>query len=67
MEEGEYNPQQGGGGAAGVRIFLSSRGGVGVALWIGDLGGHPPHGKGPGGVPVPGGVNAGGVAPVANN
>ena len=48
MEEDDDNPQQRGGGAAGVWIlFLSRVAGV-VDLQLGDLGGHPPHGKGPG-------------------
>ena len=34
-----------------------------VALWIIDLGDHPMHGKGPGGVPRPGGETSDGAAP----
>ena len=49
VEEYDMNPQQGGGGAAGVRIIFKSRGAGGADLWIRDLGGHPPHGKEPGG------------------
>ena len=33
------------------------------ALWIGDLGGHTPHGQGPGGVSGPGGKTADRTAP----
>ena len=49
MEEDDANPQQGGSGATGVRNIFRSRGAGGDALWFGDLGGHPPHWKGPGG------------------
>ena len=48
MEEDDANLHQEGGGAAGVRIFFNcveSR----SDLRIIDLGGHLPHGKGPGG------------------
>ena len=58
MEEYDKNPQQGGGGAAGVWVLFLSRGTGGVALHIGDLGGHPLHGKVSGGVSVPGGETA---------
>ena len=57
------HPQQGGGGAAGVRILFYGRGAGGAALWIGDLRGHPPHGQGPGGGLGPGGEAADGTAP----
>ena len=51
MEEDDVNPQQGGGGGGtGVRLIFKSRGAGGAALRIGDLGGNPPHGKGPVGV-----------------
>ena len=55
MEEDDKNPQQGGGDTASVRIIFQSRGAGGAAIWITDLGGQPPHGKGPGGVSEPGG------------
>ena len=61
------NPQQGGGGAAGVRIFLQSRGAGGVDIQLRDLGGHLPHENGPGGVPGPGGATADGAGPAAEN
>ena len=47
MEEDDKNFQQGGGGAAGVWIIFKSRGADGVALRLGDLGGHTPYRKGP--------------------
>ena len=49
MEEDDVNPQKVGGGAAGVRLLFLSRGAGGADLWIGDLIGHPLHGKVPGG------------------
>ena len=58
MEEDDQNPQQEGGGAAGVWLLLLSRGAGGVYCWLRYLGGHPPHGKGPGGIPGPGGETA---------
>ena len=67
MEEDDKNPQQGGGGAAGVRIFLKSYGAGGAAIWRGDLGGNLLPGQIPGGVPGPGGAEADGEAPVAEN
>ena len=36
-----------------VRLVWKSM--TSVSLWIRDLGGQPPHGKGPGEVPGPGG------------
>ena len=65
MEEDDINTQQGGGGAAGVHILFKSRGAGGDDLRIGDLGGHPPHGKCPGGVSGPYGKTADEVAPAA--
>ena len=47
-EEDNTNTQQVGGRATGVRILLKRRGADGAALPIRDLGGHPPHGQGPG-------------------
>ena len=55
----EYNgeaPEQVGGEATGIRIFLQSRRPVIVALWCRDVGGYPPHVTGPGGFPIPCGV-----------
>ena len=56
LEENDEDPEQGGGEAAGVRIFLQSRRPVGVALWCVDMGGYPPRGTGLEGFPRPGGV-----------
>ena len=56
MEENGKNPEQGGGKAAGVRIFLQSHCPYGVALGKGDVGGYPLHGTGPGGFPRAGGA-----------
>ena len=39
----------------------------GVSLWIVYLGSHPPHGKGPGVVPGPGGATADGATPMVEN
>ena len=55
----EYNvkdPEQGGGEAAGVQIFLQIRRPVGVYLQCGDVGGYSPHGKGPGRFTITGDV-----------
>ena len=52
MEIGEAlidNTQQGGSRDAGVRLLFKIRGAGGVDLRLGYLGGHQPHGKGPGG------------------
>ena len=65
VEEDEANPQHGGGGAASVWIIFQRRGAGGAALWIGYLSGHPPHGKGSGGVSGPGGNTADGAATMA--
>ena len=65
VEEDDKNPQQGGGGAAGVHIFLQSCGAGSVALRLVELGAYPPHGKGLGGVPGPGDATADGRAPAA--
>ena len=48
MEEDGENLQKVEGRAVGVQIFLLSCGAGGVALWRGDMGGHPLHGQGPG-------------------
>ena len=63
MKEDGAHPQQGGGGPTGVQILFYGRGTGGNALWIGDLGGPPPHGQGPGGVSGPGGKTADRTAP----
>ena len=57
----------GGGGAAGVRIFIQSRGAGGTDLRRGDKGGIPPHGQGLGGVPGPGGATSDGTDPTTEN
>ena len=57
------NPQQGGGGAVGVQFLFKSRDVGSAALHIGDLGGHPPHGKGHGGGSVLGIETPDGAAP----
>ena len=49
VEEDYVNPQQGGGGTAGVRIIFKCCGTGGTALQFGYLVSHPPHGQGPGG------------------
>ena len=64
MEEDNMNTYQGGDGAAGVRLLFQIRGAGGTDIWIGDIGGHPLHGKFPGGVSVPGGETADREAPV---
>ena len=56
LEENIEDPEQGGGEAAGLRIFLQNRRPVGVALRCGDVGGYPPHGMRPGGFLKPGGA-----------
>ena len=56
LEENVKDPEQGGGEAAGVRIFLQIRHPVGVDFWCGDVGDYPPHGTGPGGIPISGGA-----------
>ena len=63
LEEDVAHPQQGGGGAAGVRIIFQGCGAGGTVIQIGDLGGQPLHGKGPGGVSDPGGGTTDGTAP----
>ena len=47
--ESDADPQQGGGGAAGIRIFLLRHGPVGADFWCRNLGGNPLHGPGTGG------------------
>ena len=61
------NPQQGGGGAAFVRIIFKDRGAGGSALRIGDLGGQPPHRQVPGGVSVTGGETVDGMDTTEDN
>ena len=65
MEEDDYNTQKVGVGAAGIQIIILSRGTCSVALWLKDLGGHPPHGKVPRGVIGTGGNTSERAAPVA--
>ena len=65
MEENDEDPEQGGGEAAGVRLFLQSLRPVDVALRCRDVGGYLPHGMGPGGFPRPGGAATDGAAPAA--
>ena len=38
-----------------------------MAIWSGNLGGHPPHGNGPGGVSYPGGETDDGTDPTEGN
>ena len=49
VEEDDKYPQQGGGEAAGARIFLQSCHSVGAAIWVREMGGYPRHVPGPGG------------------
>ena len=49
LEVDVAHPQQGGGGATGVQILFKCYGTGGTTIQIGYLGGHPPHGQGPGG------------------
>ena len=48
LEEDVAHPQQGRGGATGVRILFTCYDTGGTTIQIGYLGGHPPHGQGPG-------------------
>ena len=65
VEEDDEDPYQGGGKAAGVRIFLQRRRSVGATLRCRDVGGYPPHGTGPRGFPGPGGAVIYGADPAA--
>ena len=56
LEDNVKDTEQGGGEAAGIRIFLQSHRPVGVAIICRDVGGHPPHRTGPRGFPRPGGA-----------
>ena len=58
MEDDDKDPQQGGGGAVGVRIFLKNCVAGGVDIRIRDLGSHSPHGQSPGEFTRPGGAAA---------
>ena len=49
MEEDDKDPEQVGGEAAGVWLFLQSWRKFGVTLWCLFVGGYPTHGTGPGG------------------
>ena len=64
MEEDEENPQNEGGGTTGVQILFQICSAGGVALWLGDLGGHPPHRKGPWWVSGPSVETDDGASPV---
>ena len=63
LEEDDEYPEQGGGEAAGVRIFLKIRRTVGVAIRCRDGGGYPPHMMGPWRFPGPGGTDTDMAAP----
>ena len=67
LEQDITHPQQGGSGAAGVRLIFLGLSTGGTTLQSGDLGGHPPHGQGPGGVSDPSGETADGAVPVEYN
>ena len=54
--QADTNYHQGGGDVAGIRIFLLICAPVCTNFWGINLGGHPPHGPGTGGVPRPGGA-----------
>ena len=56
VEEDDKDSQKGGGGAAGVHIFLQIYHSVGASLWRRDMGGYPPHGPVTWGFPGPGGA-----------
>ena len=64
LEEDVTHPQQGGGGAAGIRIIFQGCGTGGTDIWVGDLGGHLQHVQGPGGVSEPGVKTTDGTDPV---
>ena len=63
LKEDDAHPQQGGGGAAGVRHLFKCCGTGGTALQIEYLCGHLLHGQGPGGVSGPLGKTADRTAP----
>ena len=67
MEEDVPDTNQGGSDASGVRLLLKSRDTGGTDLRIGDLGGHPLNGHGPGGVSDPGGKTTDRTAPAEDN
>ena len=56
MEEDDEEPEQGGGEAVGVHIFIQIRCTVCVDRWCQDVGGYPPYGTVTGGFPGPGGA-----------
>ena len=64
MEEDIVHTQQVGSDASGVRLLFKGRDTGGTAIFRGDLGGHPPHGHGPGRNLDPGGETAVGKYPV---
>ena len=55
--------KQGGEGEAGFRIFFKSVVQLVLLFWIRNLGGHPPHGPVPRGVPGPDGATVDREAP----
>ena len=63
LEEDDTHHQQVGGGAVGVRFLFKGCGVGDAALWIGYLGGHPPHSQDPGVVSGPGGKTTYGTVP----
>ena len=65
MAENAKDPEQGGGKAAGVQIFLQIRRPIGVALRCRDVGGYPMHGTGPGEFPRSSGAETDGAASMA--
>ena len=56
LEENGKDPEQGGGKAAGVRIFLPKYCPYGLALGNGDVGSNPPYGTVSWGFPRLGGT-----------
>ena len=56
LEDNDKDTEQGGGKAAGVRIFLQIRRTVLIYHWCRNAGGYPPPGTGPRGFPRPGGA-----------
>ena len=67
LEEDGKDPEQGGGKAAGIRIFLQSCHTVSVAIWCRYVDGYSPHGTGPRGFPGPGGAETNGADPTVED
>ena len=65
FKENVEDPEQEGGKAAGVHIFLQSHHPVSAAIQCGDVGGYSLHCMGPGGFPRPGGVATDGESAMA--